>query len=91
MVALLASSRRRLQGGGQNATGLPIVGARSVQTSGKARLLHLLDEVGMSQGNVDSTDKWAVFFDPFLCALDMVDDGHFFFQAGGGGNGYRGC
>ena len=24
--------------------------------------------VGMAQGNVDSTDKWAAFFDPLLCA-----------------------
>ena len=46
---------------------------------------HGSPEVGMAQGNVDSTDKWAAFFDPLLCALDMVDDGQFFFQAGGGG------
>ena len=39
--------------------------------------------VGMAQGNVDSTDKWAAFFDPLLCALDMVDEGHFYFQGGG--------
>ena len=34
-------------------------------------------EVGMAQGNVDSTDKWAAFFDPLLCALD---NGQFFYQ-----------
>ena len=39
----------------------------------------------MAQGNVDSTDKWAAFFDPLLFSLDMVDDGRFFFQTGGGG------
>ena len=39
--------------------------------------------VGMAQGNVDSTDKWAAYFDPLLCALDMVDEGHFYFQGGG--------
>ena len=36
----------------------------------------------MDQGNVDLTDKWAAFFHPLLCALDMVDDGHFYFQGG---------
>ena len=41
-------------------------------------------EVGMAQGNVDSTE-WAAFFDPLLCSLNMVDDGKYFFQAGGGG------
>ena len=39
--------------------------------------------VGIAQGNVDSTDKWAAIFDPLLCALDMVDEGHFYFQGGG--------
>ena len=57
-----------------------MVGARSVQTSGEARLLHLLEEVGMAQGNVDSTDKWAVFFHPLLCPVDMVDDCQLFYQ-----------
>ena len=41
-------------------------------------------QVGMAQGNVDSTDKWAAFFDPLLCALDMVDEGHFYYQSEGG-------
>ena len=39
--------------------------------------------VGMAQGNVDSTDKWAAFFKPLLFALGMVDEGHFYFQGGG--------
>ena len=34
----------------------------------------------MDQGNVDLTDKWAAFFHPLLCALGMVDEGHFYFQ-----------
>ena len=38
----------------------------------------------MAQGNVDSTEKWAAFFDPLLCALDMVDEGHFYYQSEGG-------
>ena len=39
----------------------------------------------MAQGNVDSVNKWAAFFDPSLCALDMVGNGKFFYQTGGGG------
>ena len=41
-------------------------------------------QVGMAQGNVDSTDKWAATFDPLLCALDMVDEGHFYYKSEGG-------
>ena len=41
-------------------------------------------QVGMAQGNVNSTDEWAAFSDPLLCALDMVDEGHFYYQSAGG-------
>ena len=37
----------------------------------------------MAQGNLDSTDKWATFLNPLQCALDMVDEGYFYFQGGG--------
>lgn len=65
----------------QNVHGMPIMGAWAVRSI----VTHLWSVCRKVTLSVDSTDKWTAFFDPLLCALNIVDDGQYFYQAGGGG------
>ena len=55
--------QRRLCGGSSNTFGLPSLAARQLRGLKEAQVCH---GAGMAQGNVDSVDKWAAFFDLLL-------------------------